>query len=147
MIALVLVGHSHDLVSGLAAMVRQSAPGVPVTIAGGTDLGALGTSTPAVLAALGAALDGSAGAVVLLDLNSAALAVEMALEDLPAEMRAGVRVSRGPLVEGALAGAIECAAGGSLAEVLAATQDTAAFAAGKLPPDWPADGGAPAPLG
>jgi dihydroxyacetone kinase DhaKLM complex PTS-EIIA-like component DhaM len=147
-IALVLVGHSRDLVAGLATLIRQAAPAVRVSVAGGTEAGALGTSAPAVCRAVEDVLGtghapAAAGAVVLLDFNSAALAVEIALEDLPAPVRAQVRVSRGPLVEGAMAAAIAAGAGASLADVLAASQDDAAFSAGKLPRDWPADGSAP----
>lgn len=136
MIALALVGHSADLLAALRAMVAQVAPAVPVTVAGGSAAGALGTSSPAIEAALRAALAASAGAgvVVLFDLGSAAMALEMALEALPVTARERVRASRGPLVEGAVAAAVEAAAGGSLEAVLAAAD--AERDATKLPPDW-----------
>ena len=50
MVGLVLVGHSAEVVAGLAAMVRQAAPGVPVETAGGLSGGRLGTSGPDVAA-------------------------------------------------------------------------------------------------
>ncbi len=140
MIALVLVAHSPDVARGLAAMVRQSAAQVPVLLAAGTATGTLGTAAPAVEAAIRSALDlAPAGVVVLLDMNSAALAVEMALEELDTERRARVRVSRGPLIEGALAAAVSASGEASLAEVLRASEAPPA----KLPDDWPADGRAP----
>ena len=61
MIALVLVAHSPALAAGLAAMLAQAAPSVPVATAAGTDAGVLGTSMPATRRALGAALDGRRG--------------------------------------------------------------------------------------
>ncbi len=141
LIGLVLVVHSPDVARGLAAMIAQAAGSVPVAIAAGTDVGALGTSEPAVLHALRAVLvEPSAGAVVLLDLNSAVLALEMAIEELEPTERDRVRVSRGPLVEGALAASIAAAGGGALGDVLVASQAPGA----KLPEDWPADGRAPA---
>ena len=84
MVALVLVGHSSQLLDGLRAMLAQAAPGVRVRVAGGTGGGALGTSAPAILAALREVLvDARDGVVVMLDLGSAAMALEMALDDLP----------------------------------------------------------------
>jgi dihydroxyacetone kinase DhaKLM complex PTS-EIIA-like component DhaM len=136
MIALALVGHSPDLLAALRAMVAQVAPAVPVAIAGGSAAGALGTSSPAIEGALRAALvaSGGAGVVVLFDLGSAAMALEMALEALPATERDHVLASRGPLVEGAVAAAVEAAAGAGLDRVLAAAD--AERDAAKLPPDW-----------
>ena len=145
MVALVLVGHSPELLRGLRAMLAQAAPGVPVGVAGGTDGGALGTSAPRILQAVRSALaDAPDGAIVLLDLGSAALALEMALDDLEPSARARVRVSRGALVEGAVRAAVEAAGGGSLAAVLAASEMPPAL--DKLPEDWPADGAAPGTL-
>ena len=142
MIALVLVGHSLELLRGLRAMLAQAAPAVPVGLAGGTDTGALGTSAPMILRAVRASLaQAPDGAVVLLDLGSAALALEMALDDLEPADRARVRVSRGALVEGAVRAAVEAGGGGSLAAVLAASELPPGR--DKLPDDWPRDGAAP----
>lgn len=142
MVALVLVGHSPELLRGLRAMLAQAAPAVLVGVAGGTDVGALGTSAPLILTVMRSLLvDAPDGAVVLLDLGSAALALEMALDDLGPADRARVRVSRGALVEGAVRAAVEAAAGGSLAAVLAASEMPPGR--DKLPDDWPADGAAP----
>lgn len=141
MIALALVGHSPDLLRSLAAMIAQAAPAAPVTTAGGSATGSLGTSSPAIEQALAAALvasDGD-GVVVLFDLGSAAMALEMALEALPAADRDRFRVSRGPLVEGAVAAGVEAAAGASLERVLAVAD--AERHTEKLPRDWLAGAG------
>ena len=81
---LVLVSHSGTLVDGLRDMVAQVAgDDVPVATAGGTEDGRLGTSAPRIAAAIRAVLDaGADDALVLLDLGSAALSLELALEDL-----------------------------------------------------------------
>lgn len=136
MVAIVLVGHSPDLLRGLRAMIGQTAGAVPVAVAGGTSVGNLGTSSPAILAALRAAITASegAGVVVLLDLGSAFMAIEMALEQLPPADRARIRLSRGPLVEGAVLAAVEALSGAPLDLVLAAADGAAATE--KLPPDW-----------
>ena len=142
MVALVLVGHSPELLGGLRAMLAQAAPGLLVGIAGGTDAGALGTSAPLILHAVRSALaEAPDGAIVLLDLGSAVLALEMALDDLEPADRARVRVSRGALVEGAVRAAVEAAGGGSLAAVLAASEMPPGR--DKLPDDWPVDGAVP----
>jgi dihydroxyacetone kinase DhaKLM complex PTS-EIIA-like component DhaM len=132
-VGLVLVAHSPELLRGLRAMVAQAAGNVPVALAGGTSTGALGTSAPAVRSAVRVALDASEGdgAVVLIDLGSAALAVEIALEELPPADARRVRVSCGPIVEGAVLAAVESASGATLDAVLAAADR--AGGAPKLP--------------
>jgi dihydroxyacetone kinase DhaKLM complex PTS-EIIA-like component DhaM len=94
---------------------------VRVTTAGGTGDGRLGTSAPLITEALLAAIggpDGRAdGVLVLLDLGSAALSLELALEELDPRDRAIVRVSDGPLVEGAIVAAVESSVGSSLDDV------------------------------
>jgi dihydroxyacetone kinase DhaKLM complex PTS-EIIA-like component DhaM len=85
--------------------------------------------------------DAPDGAVVLLDLGSAALALEMALDDLGPADRVRVRVSRGALLEGAVRAAVEASGGAALAAVLAASEVPPGT--DKLPDDWPADGRPP----
>lgn len=135
MVGLVLISHSRSLVDGLRDMVAQVAgEGVAVEIAGGTDDGRLGTSAPRIVTALRAALVASPdGVVVLLDLGSAALSLELALEELESADRARVRVSGAPLVEGAVLAAVQASVGASLAEVEAAA--AAAVTMAKLPRD------------
>jgi len=137
MIALALVGHSEELLRALGAMVAQAAPLVPVVTAGGTATGSLGTSSPGILAALRVALQASAGegVVVLFDLGSAALALEVALEELADLDRERIAVSDGPLVEGAVRAAVEAAGGAPLAQVCAVADGERATP--KLPPNWP----------
>ena len=124
MVGLVLVGHSAQLVGGLAEMVRQAAPGVPVEGAGGLSGGRLGTSGPDVAAALRRALDASGGdaVVVLLDLGSAALALDIALDELDEATRARVRVTEAPFVEGAVIAGVAAAGGGDAGVVVAAAE-------------------------
>ena len=122
MVSIVLVSHSRSLVEGLRDMVTQVAgPDARVEIAGGTTDGRLGTSAPLILAALQAAIGSpdqrADGVLVLLDLGSAALSLELALEDLDLPDRALVRVSDGPLVEGAVLAAVQASIGSSLEEV------------------------------
>jgi PTS hybrid protein len=133
LVGLVLISHSATLVDGLRDMVAQVAGGeVAVEVAGGTEDGRLGTSAPRIAAALQAALASSPdGVVVLLDLGSAALSLEVALENLVPADRERVRVSEAPLVEGAVLAAVQASVGAALAEVEAAAATAATMA--KLP--------------
>jgi dihydroxyacetone kinase DhaKLM complex PTS-EIIA-like component DhaM len=133
MVALVLVAHSPELVAGIRAMVAQVAATVAVETAAGTGTGRLGTSAPDVQAALLRALAAAEGAVVLLDHGSAFLAVDIALDELAPGERSRVRLSGGPLVEGAILAALEAAAGGSLEAVGRAADD--AWRMPKIPGD------------
>jgi dihydroxyacetone kinase phosphotransfer subunit len=133
LVGLVLISHSGTLVEGLRDMVAQVAgPEVAVEIAGGTADGRLGTSAPRIAAALDAALAGSPdGVLVLLDLGSAALSLELALEELDPADRDRVRVSEAPLVEGAILAAVQASVGASIVEVEAAAAGAATMS--KLP--------------
>ena len=123
---LVLVSHSATLVAGLREMVAQVAgDDVPVTTAGGTDDGRLGTSAPRIAAAIREALAGAGEALVLLDLGSAALSLELATEELSDDERARVRISEAPLVEGAVLAAVQASVGASIDDVAAAAEGAA----------------------
>jgi phosphoenolpyruvate---glycerone phosphotransferase subunit DhaM len=128
-VGLVLISHSEKLADGLRDMVGQVAgDDVAVATAGGTDDGRLGTSAPRISAAIRAVLDaGSDGVLVLLDLGSAALSLELALEELPPEERNRVRVSEAPLVEGAVLAGVQASIGASLDEVAEAAAGGAAM--------------------
>ena len=123
--SLVLVSHSKKVAEGLRDMVVQVAgEGVRVAAAGGTADGRLGTNAEAVVDAI-RAVDGGDGVLVLLDLGSAWLSVEMALEELSDAERARVWVSEAPLVEGAVLAAVQASVGASLADVAAAAAGAA----------------------
>ncbi|HEY8868079.1 MAG TPA: dihydroxyacetone kinase phosphoryl donor subunit DhaM [Candidatus Limnocylindrales bacterium] len=135
--SLVLISHSQLLGSGLRDMVAQVAgPDVSVAVAAGTEDGRLGTSAPLITSALRTALAGESGGptdgvLVLLDLGSAALSLEIALEDLTEAERSRVRVSEAPLVEGAVLAAVQASVGASLDEAFAAAAGAATMS--KLP--------------
>ena len=67
------------------------------------------------------------GVLVLMDLGSAIMSAEMALDFLPPDQRAHVRLIAAPVVEGAIAAAVQASLGGSLDEV--ATEAMGALAA------------------
>jgi dihydroxyacetone kinase phosphotransfer subunit len=126
MIGLVLVAHSADVVRGVVAMVMQAAPDVPVDGAGGLSGGRLGTNGLEVAGALRRVLEanGRDGILVLMDLGSASMAVDLALDELDRADRALVRVTEAPIVEGAVLAAV-AAAGGAGADAVAAAAERA----------------------
>jgi phosphoenolpyruvate---glycerone phosphotransferase subunit DhaM len=127
LVSLVLVSHSSTLAEGLRDMVVQVAgDSVRVAAAGGTPDGRLGTNAEAIVDAI-RAVDAPDGVLVLLDLGSAWLSVEMALEMLSDAERARVCVSEAPLVEGAVLAAVQASVGASLSEVAAAAAGAASM--------------------
>jgi phosphocarrier protein FPr len=112
-VGLVVVSHSRPLAEAAVTLARQMLPGsdLAVEVAAGTDDGGLGTDAVAISAAITAADTGD-GVVVLMDLGSAVMSAETALELLDDDVRSRVLLSPAPLVEG-LIGAVVVAAGGA----------------------------------
>jgi multiphosphoryl transfer protein len=120
MVGLVIVSHSAALAEGVAELARGMGAEVPIELAGGIEAPepALGTDAAQVLEAIERADQGD-GVLVLMDLGSAVLSAEMALDLLPEERRERVVLSEAPLVEGAVAAAVTAKLGASLADVAA----------------------------
>ncbi|HVB73343.1 MAG TPA: dihydroxyacetone kinase phosphoryl donor subunit DhaM [Ktedonobacteraceae bacterium] len=116
-VSLVIVSHSVRLAEGVAELAGQMAQGkVAIAAAGGTAEGALGTSVEKILDAL-RRVDRPEGILVLLDLGSAVMATEMAVEAFAHDSPHAVTISSASLVEGAVIAAVEASVGNSLEEV------------------------------
>ena len=120
MVGLVIVSHSATLADGVAELARGMGADVPIELAGGIDAPepALGTDATRVVEAIERADQGD-GVLVLMDLGSAVLSAEMALDLLPEERRERVLLCDAPLVEGAVAAAVTAKLGAPLEEVAA----------------------------
>jgi len=117
MVSLLIVSHSAQLAAGVREFASQVSGGrVQIADAGGMADGALGTSVDRIQAGL-QQIASPDGTLVLVDLGSAVLSVEMAIEVLGATR---VQISDAPLVEGAYLAAIEASADASLEETAAA---------------------------
>jgi len=117
MVSLLIVSHSAQLAAGVREFASQVAGGnVQIVDAGGAVDGALGTSVERIQAGL-QQISSPDGTLVLVDLGSAVLSVEMAIEALGATH---VQISDAPLVEGAYLAAIEASVDSSLEETAAA---------------------------
>ena len=142
MVNLVLVSHSPSLAAGVAelaaAMLQQP---IKIATAAGTgdDQHPLGTNAMLIYQAIETAYSDD-GVVVLMDLGSAVLSAEMALDFLPPDQRANVRLVAAPLVEGAIAAAVQASLGASIEQVAAeAVGALAAKVAQLQPAETPSD--------
>jgi phosphocarrier protein FPr len=116
MIGIVIVSHSARLAEGVAELVRgMGGEDVRVATAGGLDAPGepLGTDAIRVLEAI-QRVDSADGVLVLMDLGSAVLSAETALDLLPPERRGHVLLCEAPLVEGAVAAAAQARLGSPL---------------------------------
>ena len=121
MVGIVVVSHSHGIAEGAAALARQMAgEDVRIETAGGLDEPGhpIGTDAMLVMAAIERAWSDD-GVLVLMDLGSAVLSAEMALDFLDEERRAKVHLTDAPIVEGAVAAAVTARMGAPLAQVAA----------------------------
>ena len=118
MVGLVIVSHSARLAEGVVELAREmGGDEVPIEAAGGLDdpEGAIGTDAMRVLAAIQRGGRGADdGALVLMDLGSAVLSAETALDFLAGGQRGRVLLCEAPLVEGAVAAAAAARAGAPL---------------------------------
>ncbi len=117
---LVVVSHSRALADAAVALAREMLHGEPVRVevAAGLDDTTFGTDATQIVTAIEAADQGQ-GVVVLMDLGSAVLSAELALELLDDDVRARVMLCPAPLVEGLVVAAVAAAAGADRDEVAA----------------------------
>ncbi|UCD81160.1 MAG: phosphoenolpyruvate--protein phosphotransferase [Desulfobacterales bacterium] len=116
MVGLVIVSHSNALSQSLVGLVRQvAATQIPLCGVGGVgvDKNEFGTDAFDIVEAIESVYSPD-GVVVLMDLGSAILSAETALELLPEEMRPRIRVCGAPIVEGAVAAGVQISLGAGL---------------------------------
>lgn len=121
MVGIVIVSHSKQLALGVRELAAQMVQGqVPIAVAAGIEdpENPLGTDPMQVYEAI-ASIFADDGVLVLMDLGSALMSAEMALEFLPPEQREKVYLCEAPLVEGALAAVVAAAAGMNIQQVMA----------------------------
>ncbi len=125
MVGLVIVSHSAKLAEGVAELARGMAgPDVRIAATGGLALPdhPLGTDVQLVLQAIEQVYSDD-GVLVLMDLGSAVLSAEMAVDQLDPTRRARVALCEAPLVEGAVAAAVQARLGSTLEQVAAEARD------------------------
>ena len=119
MVGLVLVSHSKRLAESVSELVRQMTTRTfPIAVAAGVgdNHDELGTDAVHIADVL-QTLDCPEGVLVLMDLGSAVLSAQTALELLGASAIHPIRLCSAPLIEGAIAAAVQAQAGATLDEV------------------------------
>ncbi len=123
-VGIIIVSHSKQLAEGVRELSLQMVQGeVAVAIAAGIDdpENPLGTDTMQVYQAI-ASVYSDDGVLVLMDLGSAVMSAEMALEFFPDEQRQNIHLCAAPLVEGTIAAVVAAASGKDIYQVMAEAQ-------------------------
>ena len=119
MVHLILVSHHPALAQALAELAAQvSADPATIHTAAGIDDAdnPIGTDAVRIMAAIDAA-DNPDGILILVDLGSAILSAQTALDLVDPDVAARCRIAAAPFVEGALSAAVAAASGADLATV------------------------------
>ncbi|MBZ4656026.1 MAG: dihydroxyacetone kinase, phosphotransfer subunit [Thermoanaerobacter sp.] len=123
MVGIVLVSHSRKIVEGIYELASQMTGGkVPIGIAGGTQDGRLGTDATEIMEEI-KKVDEGEGVVVLVDIGSAVMSAQMAIELLGEEYEGKVKIADAPLVEGAIAASVEASIGSDFDKVLLVAEE------------------------
>jgi dihydroxyacetone kinase DhaKLM complex PTS-EIIA-like component DhaM len=152
MVGIVIVSHSDAIAAGVVELARQMADEeLALEPAGGLDellaqylrdvgvappagdpvrSGVLGTDPRRILGAIERAMSAD-GVLVLMDLGSAMMSVELAIERLT-DAPGPVVLSEAPLVEGAVAAAVAARGGSALEDVAAKARGALAMKASQL---------------
>ncbi len=128
MIGIVVVSHSRALGEAALALAAEMVPEEArprIAVAAGLDETTFGTDAAAISEAI-CAVDSPDGILVLMDLGSALLSTEMALEFIDPDIAARVRLSAAPLVEGLVSALVTASTGASLDEVATEAADALA---------------------
>ena len=120
MVGIVVVSHSRRLAEAAVALSLEMVHGTPpqIAIAAGLDADTFGTDAMEVKRAI-EAVDSPDGTVVVMDLGSAVLSTEMALDLLDEQTSSRVSLSVAPFVEGLVSAVVHAAAGATRDEVVA----------------------------
>ena len=136
MVGLVIVSHSATLAEGAAELARQmGGSDVAIETAGGLEDGEIGTDAERVMAAI-ERVRSDDGVLVLMDLGSALMSAEIAVEML-GRGRPGA-LSGAPLIEGAVAAAARARTGAGLDEVATEARGALAMKTSQLGEEEPA---------
>jgi dihydroxyacetone kinase phosphotransfer subunit len=127
MVGIVIVSHSKKVAEGICEMALQMAhPEQRIIAAGGSPDGGIGTDAVKVSEAITSA-DSGDGVAVLVDLGSAVLSTEVALEMLEGSLSGKIIVADAPVLEGAISAAVEASLGSSLEKVIATAEGARAM--------------------
>lgn len=123
MVGMVIVSHSEKIAKGIVELCNQMADNVKIQAAGGTDDGRIGTDATKIMTAIEKVYSED-GVLVLVDLGSAVMSTELALDLLEEGIREKIAIADAPIVEGSIAASVQAAIGSSLEEVKAVAEES-----------------------
>lgn len=127
MVGIVIVSHSQKVAEGIRDMALQmSKPEQKIIAAGGLDNNKIGTDVMKISEAIITANTGD-GVIVMVDLGSAVMSTDTALELFDSEMRDQVKIADAPILEGTISATVEASLGSPLAKVLATAEGARNF--------------------
>ncbi len=109
MVSLVIVSHSRPLATAVADLVKSlTTDTLPVAVAGGVgeNYAELGTDATDIMEAIESVYSDD-GVLVLVDMGSAILSTELALEFLDETQVQNIKITAAPVIEGAVAAAVQ----------------------------------------
>lgn len=122
MVSLVIVSHSAKLSESIKELANQMSQGkVSIATAGGLDDKTIGTNAERIFEAINNVYQPD-GVLILLDLGSAVLSTEIAIQMLDSDKQDKILISEAPILEGAISAAVEASVGSSLKKVDAAAR-------------------------
>ena len=126
MVNILLVSHSKKLADSVAEMALQMIGSGSVKIATAARIGEgnqdFGTNAVEIAEAIQNIFT-EAGVLILMDLGSAVLSSQMALDLIPLEMKTKVRICPAPLIEGAVVAAAQASSGSDLDSIYREAMD------------------------
>lgn len=120
MVGIVIVSHSKELAESLCEMALQVGRSVvPIATAGGVDdaKDPIGTDAVKIVHAIEEVYSPD-GVLVFMDMGSAVLSAETALDFLDVEKKKKIRLSGAPLVEGVISAVVQSASGLGIEEIM-----------------------------
>lgn len=117
MVGIVLVSHSRSLAEEIIKFSLDMAKAdIRIINGGGASQVEFGTDVNRIVEAIQKADDGD-GVLIFVDLGSAVMSANMAMEFLDEEVRRRVIIADAPIVEGCMAATMRASIGGTLEEV------------------------------
>lgn len=113
MVSIVIVSHSEKLAQGIYELADQMCQGkTKIALAAGIDdmENPIGTDAVAVMSAVESVYD-SSGVLIMVDMGSAILSAEMALDLCDPSYSENVRICSAPIVEGTISASVAASAG------------------------------------
>ncbi|WP_293032245.1 dihydroxyacetone kinase phosphoryl donor subunit DhaM [Natronococcus sp.] len=125
MVGIVVVSHSRRAAEGIREIAREMGGDARIEAVGGTEDGRIGTTPGPIREAIEAVAgdDGENGVVVLVDLGSAVMNAELALEEAAVD---DAVVADAPVLEGALNAAVAATASNATVEAVREAAEDAA---------------------